>query len=444
MQLETLVKQFGGHGSLAEHFRGACAASAIQGAAVALAGEDECHTLAFGRDGNAETFTPTTRVNMNCVSNLCVSALVVGLIRGGEVALEDEVERQLDFGSAAPSGFLGGISIRHLLSHTDGIGYRGVDAIPATESGYVDLAGLASVIRSDERAFAPGRYCSEALCGFALLEAVVEKHSGMPVIDTLRHTLLDHLARHDVEPAGSASVRTSGERSERAGGGADLALNAVELGQFLRLHLSPETFDLPLLRDVDDFSFLFEPQVQYPGWAPSTKGAALGWKTFAEGWVGHNGVRAGHTVFVRLHPSRRAALAFLCLGHSPAAYAALGRFVGHALPELSGQQPPRLLTDQEQKELEASRFVRSFGNKARRIAVTGGSPDALQLTTSETGPTQAPFGSGFLVPAEQNSFFVRQPNTSGMFFAQYLKSDESADFDLLWDIKTLWKRSSYD
>jgi hypothetical protein len=147
-------------------------------------------------------------------------------------------------------------------------------------------------------------------------------------------------------------------------------------------------------------------------------------------------------MFVRLHPSQGIAVALLCFANAPAAYGALGGMLGDLLPEMRVRNSPRLLTEEERSEMRVAKYVGSFGNKGRRIVVTGDSAGTLRVTTA-SGPGRGapPVGSGMLQPAADDSFFIGRPNTSGMFFVQYLKSRESSDLDMLWDIRALWKRN---
>jgi hypothetical protein len=146
-------------------------------------------------------------------------------------------------------------------------------------------------------------------------------------------------------------------------------------------------------------------------------------------------------LFMRLNPTKRVGVALVGFARVPAAYAALRRTVGNLLPDYNMRDPPQALPKEDQHRLDTSAYVGSFGNSMKKVDVSHESGGSLVLeTVSERRSEFESRGRGTLVPARHDSFFVIQPNTTRMFFIQYLKSTPSGGFDLLWDITTLWKR----
>lgn len=444
MKLETVLDRFGGHEGLQSEFRLACAENGLIGGALAVVAEDGWRTVVFGSDAAGDPFNERTPVRVGCTAKLFVSALIGGLLRGGSVGLDDPIARYLGSRSHSDDDQLARITIRQLLSHMDGIGYRGIECVPTTSSGYVDTPQLAALIASDAHTFAPGERCIEGHCGFGLLGALLERQWNAPLTAVLREELFKHL---DHEREGSDEVNDARQAPICPASGRNLRLNAVEFAQFLRMHLKPTVFSAPWLKAIGSFAFMFERQADLPGWHPTTTGCALGWKTFAGGWVGHNGVTMStatapeQTVYVRLNPVERVALAWLAMGHTSSSTAALARLFGGSWPALKGQVLPRLLSQSEASRVDQSRYTGTFGNRARRVQVIR-TDRGLKVATRETEASHRVFaGEGTLVPAANHCFFVRPPNTTNLFFVQYLDVGSTTDLNFIWDIRTLWGRT---
>ncbi|HZF30850.1 MAG TPA: serine hydrolase domain-containing protein [Gammaproteobacteria bacterium] len=431
MKLDEVVDKSGCAGSLAEHLAAACSANKVPGAAVALIGEDAVHAVAFGASPAGAPFVPTTRLGMGCVVKPFVATLLGAFAQNGDLALTDEVVRHLELDRAVD--VLAGITLRHLLSHTDGLGPRPFDRAPTTPEGWVDVAALTALVCSDESSFPPGQYFTDTHCGFSLLGAVIEKYSGQPFGRTLRRELLDHLAE-----TGSAGPYT--EESVCPATGAGLSLSVTECAEFLRFQLNPAAFGAPLFRRIKSFAPFYERQAPYPGWSAGMNGVSLGWKTYAGDWIGHNGIGDAQTVVLRLHPEHKAGVAFLCASNLPVAYACLGRLCGNFLPEFDVKNAPRLLSEEERRNVPTPRRLGTFGNRTRHIAISGDSADRLQITISQlTNGDRKIVASGTLLPATHDLFFIPPPN-GGTWFVQYLSSPGATDDDLLWDGWHLWRR----
>jgi CubicO group peptidase (beta-lactamase class C family) len=436
MKLGDLVEQVGGWSALQQRLENACSTSTAVGAVMTLVGEDDSRSLAVGLDRNGARLSPTTRLETGCAIKIFVAALMAALIRSDAVRLDDEITQYLSFESDAARQFFDGVLVRHLLSHADGIGYRPLGVLPMTPAGFVDLAALTQIICADARTFRPGSRFSHSHCGFGLLAAIIEKALREPFAHALQTKLLQRL-RSETPIGQYTAPQTSAKRDICAATGNGFALSPLELGDFLRFHLNPGAFDVPLFRQVDTFSLLFEPQIAYPGWSVGMTGAALGWKIFPGGWVGHNGTTAGRTWIIRLDAQRKTAFGFFCFASLPVTYALLSQVLASFLPELSmNDGAPRMLSDAERQQRDVRRYICTFGNKARTIAVSAGAPHGLEVTIRDN---QQGVIVAKLLSATQEMFFIPPPN-AGTWFIQYLCSDDDGEFDLLWDGWNLWNR----
>lgn len=417
---------------LEKRLSAACTGASVPGAAVALVNEAAGQCAAVGTDADGAAFDVTTALPLSCASRLFVAALVAALAQQGKLNIDDELSAHLGFSSEAHRTYFDGISIRHLLAQTDGIGYRHLEAAPLTSTGTIDVDALATLICADRRAFAPGRLYSTNHCAFGLIGAVVEKHMGKKLGKVLREDLLAYLS------PGSSTVSDT----ICAVTGRGFQLSAADLTVFLRFQLRPNHFQIPAFQGMSDFSLLFECQAEYLGWSAGMTGACLAWKRYSGGWVGHNGNSSGRTVILRLHPERELALAFLCRAPLPMAYAAMSRLFGPLMDEFNPPDAPRLMSQEELDAVSLDRYVGTFGNDSRRICVSKNADGRLAIAVTErVGNAGKTLGAGVLVPASKGIFFIPPPNAFGVWFVQYV-SDAGADrgVDMVWDGWHVWRR----
>ncbi len=439
MKRDPLSEHFGSAEAIPGALAAACAGTPASGAALAILDEEDIWLGAHGRDERGGIFEPTTLLQLGCAVRLFTGALIAALVREHRVALDDDIVRHVNFQSAAADDYLRGTTVRHLLSQSDGIGFRPLLSLPTTPDGRIDAAALGALICSDRRDAPPGHYFSGNAAGFGLLGALIERHVGLPYTTVVRQELLKYLPahRHDASSAGTAEAL-----GICAATGKGLALSAASLGEFLQLQLNPHAFPVPIFAHVEDFSVLFEKHVDYPGWSAGMTGSCLAWKSFSGGWVGQNGAGSeGETLVVRLHPRRRVAVAFLCPATLPVAYGILARLLGPIMSEFNPPDAPRLLSPQERGALDGESFVGTFGNRSRRIEVSQEAEGALSVRVSQTYRGEhTVLGTGTLVPATKDIFFIPPPNAYGTWFIQYVPHSSGRP-ERIWDGWYVWPRA---
>lgn len=421
--------------ALAAHLAIACEGAKIPGAAVAIIDGQSPRTATFGLTSKGAAFDMDTAVPLACAVRVVVATLLMALISSKKLRVDGAITDHLDLASAATRTYFRGITLRHLLSQSDGIGYRPLEIVPKTDSGFVDLETLTNAICEDERAFPPGRFFSTSRCGFGLLAAVIERHLQVPFGVAAHRELLAPLAA-------DCSAVHEAPTSVCAASGRGLLLSTRLLTRFVEFVLDPSVSRPPLFRDVVDFAPLFEPQVRCLGWSGGSTGACLGWRSYAGGWIGHNGSSEAHTVMIRIHPARKIALIFQCGAPLQSAYAALGRLFGSVLAEFDPAEAPRLLSPQELAVLQRHKYVKQFGNQARRFEVREEADQKLKVAVHLIASASAPLRSSTLLPATREMFVVAPPLDRGVWFLQFLRSDERADPDMLWDGWHLWPELS--
>ena len=140
---------------------------------------------------------PTLRHRIGSVTKIMVGLCVMALVDEGRLSLEDRVTEKLpDIRLHGPAGSL---TIRHLLTHTGGIG----DA--PTMDDYLDpwplLFSDSPEIRAVPEAYSkgitievePGTKWSYANHGFALLGEIVARAEGAPIEDVLQKRVFEPL-----------------------------------------------------------------------------------------------------------------------------------------------------------------------------------------------------------------------------------------------------------
>jgi CubicO group peptidase (beta-lactamase class C family) len=131
-----------------------------------------------------------TRFALASTSKLFTAAAVVQLADQGLLNLDDPVSMYLpDY----PEAMIQGVTVRHLLTHTSGLGSLSYEDIrPLTTIDEMLLAPIEPPV------FAPGADFRYSNAGFVLLGGVIERASGQ--------TFWDYLDEHIFQPAGMEST----------------------------------------------------------------------------------------------------------------------------------------------------------------------------------------------------------------------------------------------
>ncbi|KAB0634730.1 serine hydrolase [Burkholderia stagnalis] len=130
------------------------------------------------------------------VTKPIVTAAVMRLVAAGRIGLDDPVARWLpDFTPTLPDGQPARITLRHLLSHTAGLGYRFLEADgdgPYARAGVSDGMDLARITLADNVrriASVPLQYAPGTSWGYSLAidvaGALIEAVDGRPLADAV-------------------------------------------------------------------------------------------------------------------------------------------------------------------------------------------------------------------------------------------------------------------
>ncbi|MQX38094.1 serine hydrolase domain-containing protein [Roseospira navarrensis] len=137
-----------------------------------------------------------TRFNVASLTKSWTAVAICQLIEAGRLSLDDPLSRFLCYPDRESAER---IRIRHLLSHTSGLGTYFNDAFDATPRGRVrDLDDFLALARDDRPAFEPGTAWHYSNIGMILLGKVIEAVTG-----TDYHS---HVTEHVLRAAGMESA----------------------------------------------------------------------------------------------------------------------------------------------------------------------------------------------------------------------------------------------
>lgn len=142
----------------------------------------------------AAPVTPATNFRLASVTKQFTAAAILLLIEDGKLTLDDRVRTWLP---SLPTE-AGGVTIRHLLTHTSGlIDYE--DVSPASMTEQLHDADVLTLLEGEARLyFAPGAAYRYSNSGYALLALIVGKASG--------HSFAQFLQQRIFAPLGMANT----------------------------------------------------------------------------------------------------------------------------------------------------------------------------------------------------------------------------------------------
>jgi CubicO group peptidase (beta-lactamase class C family) len=347
---------------------------------------------------------------VGCIAKLLTASLACKSVERGRFALDTYVAALL----GAEVEALRGVTVRHLLEHTHGLD----DSLltpPRQRHGLIDGEELLSRVAALQRWAAPGVAYSYGNAGAWLVAAALERLHCRAFGTFARDELL--------APLGVVSAPSCDAPWLCAATGAGLTLTAEELVRFGLSALDERS--LPAAARVTPL----------PGWHPLERGVCLGWKYAGAGWFGHQSVWPRASIYFRVQPQRKLALAVVACEQA-AALVAIGVF-GARLPELFEQRSKlpggRVSTD-------ARRAAGVYEQAARVVAIEP-TPHGLFASAWERDdggrrrgtPTRA-----LLVPTRGVLF--AQPATELVPYVELIPGPTGAAW--LWNGRTVLRRAT--
>ncbi|MBK7396079.1 MAG: beta-lactamase family protein [Myxococcales bacterium] len=166
-----------------------------------LAVQDEACGLRAFVSGDAANATPTTLWRMGSVTKTFVSAVILGLVKEGKVALTDPLSKWVD---AVPK--TDGVTVRMLLNHTSGIfNYTEDPAFFTDRTKKWTPREIVDLATKTDPYFAPGADFHYSNTNYALLGMIAEKAGGKKISALIRERAIG--------PAGLSATFFDGEEA---------------------------------------------------------------------------------------------------------------------------------------------------------------------------------------------------------------------------------------
>lgn len=135
-----------------------------------------------------------TKFNLGSMNKMFTATAIVQLIERGILSYEDRLSEYLDE-SWLPEEISSKITLRHLLTHTSGLGsYFNRTYQNSSKQLFRELDDYKPLLREEKLAFEPGSRFQYSNTGMFLLGVVIEKATG--------DSYFDHIRKNIYEPAG--------------------------------------------------------------------------------------------------------------------------------------------------------------------------------------------------------------------------------------------------
>ena len=179
----------------AAELKGAVARLADKGVfsgAVLLAKGDRVLFTAAAGEATKSFHVPNnvdTKFNLGSMNKMFTSTAVMRLIEKGKLGLDDPISKYVDE-SWLPKSVTDKITIRHLLTHSSGLGsYFNGTYMKSSRALFRRLDDYKPLIRDDRPAFTPGSRFQYSNTGMFLLGVVIEKVTGEDYFEHIRKAI---------------------------------------------------------------------------------------------------------------------------------------------------------------------------------------------------------------------------------------------------------------
>ncbi len=135
-----------------------------------------------------------TKFNLGSMNKMFTATAILQLVEKGKLRLDDPIGKYVDE-SWLPAQITGRVTIRHLLTHTSGLGsYFNETYQNSSRDLFRQVDDYKRLVQSDTLAFEPGSRFQYSNTGMLLLGVVIEKASG--------ENYFDYIRQHIYIPAG--------------------------------------------------------------------------------------------------------------------------------------------------------------------------------------------------------------------------------------------------
>jgi CubicO group peptidase (beta-lactamase class C family) len=130
-----------------------------------------------------------TKFNLGSMNKMFTSVAVARLVEAGKLSFDDPIGKWIDE-SWLPKDVTGKITVRHLITHTSGLGsYFNEVYDKSSRALFRKLDDYKPLIKDDKPAFPPGTRYQYSNTGMFLLGVIIEKVTGEDYFDHIRKTV---------------------------------------------------------------------------------------------------------------------------------------------------------------------------------------------------------------------------------------------------------------
>ena len=282
--------------------------------------------------------TIDTRFNLGSMNKMWTAIAIAQLVEPGKVDLDATVGQYVP--DLPNQSIRETVKVRHLLSHTSGMGSYFRKGFLRNKTYAATAADLVPYYADDSLAFTPGARMEYSNSGFALLGLIVERVSGQSFYDYVKTNVIEragmkHAAYVDVRShptdiavgyakpeEGGAEPRANWDNIEQHSSPAGGAYaSAPDLIAFSRALWSGKLVSPALVKEFTTGKVAMGPQMQY----------AFGFGTGKiDAWrqVGHNGGIPGANAEFMMFPDQGVDVVVLANMDPPAATQVVARILG--------------------------------------------------------------------------------------------------------------------
>ncbi len=168
----------------------AAAAGQFSGVVLITCRGKTVYSAAHGMANRAKGIRNTmdTKFNVGSMNKMWTAIAIAQLVERKQVDLNAPVGRYLP--ELTNSALRDRVLVKHLLSHTSGLGSYFTPAYMRDRPALTRAAALLPYFEKDSLAFAPGSRFGYSNAGFAVLGAIIERVSGMTYYDYMKRNVL--------------------------------------------------------------------------------------------------------------------------------------------------------------------------------------------------------------------------------------------------------------
>lgn len=252
-----------------------------------------------------------------------------------------------------------------------------------------------------------------------------------------RCTYLDLLRCDLLGPLGIETDSAVEPRDACPAWGGRLALSAMDLIRFLRLHVAENDGEAPT-----DVERLRTGGIRMPGWGPWQRGATCGWNLYGNDWLGHNGNRDGTGIALRFHRWEPLAVAVTSPKEADCVFA-LATLFGDVLEEFSSDyvRIPKLLDAAAQEAKDKARLLGDYENARWRVNVAAAARAGfLRMRVFDRRDPSAGSILDRHLRAAENDVFLAIPPGIDYPFVQFVGEERATGHaKYFWNGRQLWR-----